>query len=79
MYDIQQSERADPADEPVVEFSLFMIAVKAPIALENRLVLCARGAEKPVQIRFSVTDLTEGVFAESVCGGLPDGIARNFC
>ena len=78
MDDIQQAEGADPADEPVVEFSLFMIAVKAPITLEDRFVLRACGAEKPVQIRFSVTDLSKGIFAERICGGLPEGIARNF-
>ena len=78
MYDIQQAEGADPADEPVVEFSLFMIAVKAPITLEDRFVLRACGAETSVQVCFSVADLTEGVFTKSVRGGLPEGIARNF-
>ena len=78
MDDIQQAEGADPADEPVVEFALFMVAVEAPVALENRLILCACGTEKSVQIRFSVTDLTEGVFTECIRSGLPEGIARNF-
>ena len=78
MYDIQQSEGADPADKPIVEFALFVIAVEAPIALKDGFVLRACGAEKSVEIGLAVADLPEGVFAECVRGGLPDGITRDF-
>ena len=75
MNNIQQAECADPADEPIVEFALFVIAVEAPVALEDRFVLCACGTEQAVQIRFTVADLTEGVFTECIRGGLPNGIS----
>lgn len=62
MNDVHQTEGAHPADEPIVEFTLFVIAVKAPTALEDCFILCAGGAEQTVEMGFAIADLTEGIF-----------------
>ena len=78
MDDIQQTERAYPADEPIVELALSVLTVEAPITLEDGFVLCTGGAEQSVQICFAVADLAESVFTERIRGGFPYGIAGNF-
>ena len=68
MDDVQQTEGTYPADEPIVERALGVIAVKAPIALKDGFVLRARRSAQTVQEGITVTDPAEGIFAERVRG-----------